>query len=105
LSGIIGQLAAGYHHRYAASCGKEMRKQIRISPKQLDSLESLAAELGISGQRGAWFQPFILHIATIAEFAQAETVAALKIATGCAAGEDWHDLIDAIEPNWPDEPK
>ena len=75
-----------------------MRKQIRIDEKQLDSLKSLAAELNISGQREAWFQPLILHLATIVAFAQAETIAALEIATGCAAGEDWHDLIDIIEP-------
>ena len=82
-----------------------MRKQLRISQKQLDPLKSLAAKLNISGQRGAWFQPLILHLAEIAEFAQAETVAALEIATGCAAGEDWHDLICIIEPDWPSEPE
>ena len=73
-------------------------RTIRLTDKQIAVFDTLAKELNISGQRGATFQPFIKWLADTADFAQAEMVAALEIAAGCAAGEDWHELIEIIKP-------
>lgn len=78
-------------------------RTIRLTDEQIAALDALAQKLDISGQRGATFQPFIQWLANTANFALAETAAALEIAAGCAAGEDWHGLIEAIEPDWPSE--
>ncbi|MCA9326754.1 hypothetical protein KC976_04115 [Candidatus Saccharibacteria bacterium] len=78
-------------------------RTIRLTDEQLSTLDALAKKLNISGQRGATFQPFIQWIADTSSYALVETAAALEIASGCAAGEDWYDLIKATEPDWPAE--
>lgn len=78
-------------------------RTIRLTDEQLSALDALAKKLNISGQRGATFQPFIQWFADTADYALAETAAALEIAAGCAAGGDWHELIEAVEPDWPAE--
>ena len=75
-------------------------RTIRLTDNQLSALDALAKKLDISGQRGATFQPFIQWLADTADYALAETAAALEIAAGCAAGEDWHELIESIEPDF-----
>lgn len=71
---------------------------LRLTDDELDALETLAEALNISGQRGKRFQPLIRHLAATASGALAETATALEIATGCAAGEDWSELVDAVRP-------
>ncbi|MCB0043826.1 MAG: hypothetical protein KDD92_00165 [Caldilineaceae bacterium] len=78
-------------------------RTIRLTDEQIAALDSLAEKLNISGQRGARFQPFIQWIADTSSYALAETAAALEVAAGCAAGEDWHELIESVEPDWPKE--
>lgn len=78
-------------------------RTIRLTDEQLSALDALAKKLNISGQRGATFQPFVQWLADTADYALAETAAALEIAAGCVGGEDWHELIEAIEPDWPAE--
>lgn len=78
-------------------------RTIRLTDKQLSALDALAKKLDISGQRGATFQPFTQWLADTSSYALEETAAALEIAAGCAAGEDWHELIKAIEPDWSKE--
>lgn len=82
--------------------GSKMRKQLRISQEQSDALEKLVADLNISGQRGAWFQPLILWLADTTEAAFPEMVAALEIVSQCAAGGDWDELIQVVRPQWPE---
>ena len=79
------------------------RRSIRLTDNQVDALDALAAELKISGQRGATLNPLISWLADTAKFALAETVAALEIASGCAAGGDWNELAEVIHPEWPEE--
>lgn len=71
-------------------------RAIRLTDEQVSSLEALAAALNISGKGGARLNPVIAWIADTAAEAMAETTAALNIAAGCAAGEDWHELIRDI---------
>lgn len=59
---------------------KTIRKQIRITPRQVAALEALATALNICGQRGTTFQALILRIADLAEAALPETAAALSLA-------------------------
>lgn len=73
-------------------------RTIRLTDKQVTALDALAKKLDISGQRGATFQPFVQWLADTADYALAETAAALEIAAGCAAGENWYELIEVIEP-------
>jgi hypothetical protein len=73
-------------------------RTLRLTDEELATLEMLADALSISGQREAKFQPLIRHLAATAAGAMAETVAALEIASGCAAGGDWDELIEAIRP-------
>ncbi len=75
-------------------------RTIRLTDEQIAALDALAKKLDISGQRGATFQPFIQWLADTADYALAETAAALEIAAGCAAGNDWQDLIESIEPEY-----
>ena len=76
-----------------------MTVPIRITPNQRRTLDALAQALEISGQRGATLQPLIHELERIASGALAETAAALEIAAGCAAGEDWDELVEAIRPS------
>ena len=78
-------------------------RTIRLTDEQLAALDALAKKLDISGQRGATFQPFVQWLANTSSYALVETAAALEIAAGCAAGEDWYELIEAVEPDWPNE--
>lgn len=80
-----------------------MKKQIRITARQLESLQLLAAVLNISGQRGTWFQALILHMADTAAAAFPEMVAAQEIVSQCAAGGDWNELVQVIRPEWSEE--
>ena len=80
-------------------------RTIRLTDEQLAALDALAKKLGISGQRGATFQPFIQWLADTADYALAETAAALEIAAGCAAGGDWLDLAETVSPTYEDMPK
>ncbi len=73
-------------------------RTIRLTDEQLAALDALAKKLDISGQRGATFQPFVQWLADTADYALAETAAALEIAAGCAAGGDWDELVESIEP-------
>ncbi len=75
---------------------KTKTRAIRLTDEQVSSLESLAAALNIIGKGGARLNPVIAWIADTAAGAMAETTAALNIAAGCAAGEDWHELIGDI---------
>ena len=68
-----------------------MRKQLRISQEQSDALQKLAAELNISGQRGAWFQPLILWLADTAIAAPEETAKLLDAAGWIASGGVWEE--------------
>ena len=78
-------------------------RAIRLTDEQLSALDALAKKLDISGQRGATFQPFVQWLANTSSYALVETAAALEIAAGCSAGEDWYELIEAVEPDWPNE--
>lgn len=78
-------------------------RTIRLTDEQIAALEALAEKLDISGQRGARFQPLIQWLADTSSYALAETAAALEIAAGYAKGEDWHELTETIEPDWPTE--
>lgn len=80
-----------------------MKKQIRITARQLESLQLLASELNISGQRGTWFQALILHMADTTAAALPEMIAALEIVSACVAGGDWDELVQVIRPEWPEE--
>jgi hypothetical protein len=75
-------------------------RTLRLTDRQVEVLESLFAALDISGQRGARFNAGIAWLAETADGGMAETVAALEIAAGCAAGEDWDELIEIIRPEW-----
>lgn len=75
-------------------------RTIRLTDEQIAALDALAKKLDISGQRGATFQPFIQWLADTSSYALAETAAALEIAAGCAAGSDWQDLAETIEPKY-----
>lgn len=79
------------------------RRNIRLSDEQVAALNALANALKISGQRGARLQPFIQWLADVAAGALPETIAALEIAAGCATGEDWHELIEIVTPEYPAE--
>lgn len=67
---------------------------IRLTDDQRDALESLAASLNISGQRGATLNPIIAHIADIAIAAPAELAWLLEIAYQVAIGGDLAELIE-----------
>jgi hypothetical protein len=82
---------------------KNKIRTIRLTDEQIAALDALAKKLDISGQRGARFQPFIQWLADTSSYALAETAAALEIAAGCAAGEDWNELKETIEPDWPNK--
>lgn len=75
-------------------------RAIRLTDAQVAALESLAAALEISGKGGARLNPLIARLAETAAGAMAETAAALEIAAGCAAGEDWDELIKAVRPRY-----
>jgi hypothetical protein len=77
------------------------RRNIRLTDSQVEALSLLAKGLGSVGERGATLNPVIADIADIATGALAETIAALRIARACAAGSDWHELIETVEPEWP----
>ncbi len=68
-------------------------RAIRLTDPQVETLEALAVAMDISGKGGARLNPLIAWLAETAAGAMAETTAALNIAAGCAAGEDWHELI------------
>jgi len=78
-------------------------RTIRLTDQQLLALDALARKLKIQGQRGTTFQALVCHIADTSSAALAETAAALEIAAGCASGGDWHELTEAIEPDWSKE--
>lgn len=79
---------------------KKLKKQygLYITEEAAEAIIALAKELGIKGERGSSFSATIDWIGRTASGAMAETVAALNIASGCAAGENWDELIEAIEP-------
>lgn len=73
-------------------------RAIRLTDDQVAALEALAVELNVSGKGGARLNPLIAWLAETAAGAMSETAAALEIASGCAAGEDWDELIETIRP-------
>ena len=76
-----------------------MRKQIRITERQVAALSALADKRRISGQRNAKFQPVILHIADLADAALDEMATALEIVEAIAVnGLDWYEAVDFIRP-------
>lgn len=74
-------------------------RTMRLSNEQVEALTALAQALGVEGQRGARLQPFIQWLAGVATAAWPETVAALRIAEASSGG-DWHELIEAITPQY-----
>ena len=70
--------------------------------EQPAALIRLCAALGWAGQRGPGLSPFMQELAQIAAGAPHELVAALKIAQGCAMGEEWGELLEVIRPEWPE---
>jgi hypothetical protein len=78
-------------------------RAIRLTDKQVASLEALAAALDISGKGGARLNPLLAWLAETASGALAETAASLEIAAGCAAGGEWEDLVEVLEPKYPNE--
>ena len=75
-------------------------RTLRLTDEQVAALEMLGEALGIVGQRGATFNPVIAAIADIANGAMTETVAALRIARQCAAGNEWDEMVEAIHPEY-----
>lgn len=73
-------------------------RAIRLTDAQVESLEDLATALDISGKGGARLNPLIAWLAETAAGAMSETAAALEIAAGCAACEDWDELIEITKP-------
>ena len=73
-------------------------RTIRLTDDEIRALELFAEKLDIYGQRDRRLNALIKHLAATVSAAMPESIAAYEIATGCAAGEDWHDLIEAITP-------
>ena len=75
-------------------------RTIRLTDDEVKSLGTLAVALNISGKGGARLNALFRHLAHTAAGAMAETVASYEIASGCAAGGDWDELIQAIRPKY-----
>lgn len=75
-----------------------------LAPEAAATLQQLAAAVGSENQRGqASISALCEWLAEAATAAWPETVAALKIARACGAGEDWHELIEIVRPEYPAE--
>lgn len=78
---------------------------IWISKESAEALNELFERLDIQGQRGSRFSPGLEWLGQTVAGAFAESVAAIEIAAGCASGEEWHELIEVIEPKWSESSK
>lgn len=77
---------------------KPISKTTRVSPEAWSGLEVLFKKVFGTGQRGTAVNHGLELLGQTANAAMAETEASLKIAVGCAAGEDWNELADIIYP-------
>lgn len=74
-----------------------------LSVEAAAALVELTTALNIRNQRGHGISALCEWLGATADGAFAETVAALDIASGCAAGGDWYELVAAIHPDFSDE--